>query len=323
MEFKYTNAIITGGLGLIGSYVCDLLIEHNIDVSVIDNMYRGKIDYLRYPDKVRIISKDIMDLDNNDIIEDCEICFHIASKVLGIGYSAKNHQDMLFYNDKMTNFFFDYIIKFKKLKELVIISSSCVYDDNLIESLEALGNEGVPEIANLGYGLAKRFLEQKSILWAKENNIKLTIIRPFNIYGERYTWAGTFSQGLPSLVKRVLDKNKILEIWGTGSQRRNYMHAQDCARLIIEIAKTNNISGEIFNLGIKETISLKELAETMCHLYKVTPKLSFKIDMPEGRLIKSASEEKLKLLLPNFKDNLISLEEGLNRMKTWYQNEFK
>lgn len=320
-----SSTIVTGGLGLIGSYLSDLLVENNYNVTIIDNKYRGKAEYLKYPDKINLIEKDIMELGDENDVNNLETVFHVASKVLGIGYSAKNHQDMMIYNDKMTNSLFDYLDRhLKSLKNLIIISSSCVYDDSLSECIEHLGSEGMPEKANLGYGLAKRFLEQKSILWAKENNIKLTIIRPFNIYGERYTWAGEFSQGLPSLVKKILDNNGKLEIWGTGSQRRNYIHARDCANLILDISSSNKKSGEIFNLGIQETISLKELAEKMCSLYNIKPEFIFRIDMPEGRLEKSSNELKvLKLLTNNFKKNLITLDEGLLRMREWYCTNFK
>ena len=51
-----------------------------------------------------------------------------------------------------------------------------------------------PEAANCGYGWAKRMLEQKAMILARETGLRLTIVRPFNIYGERYTWAGEASR---------------------------------------------------------------------------------------------------------------------------------
>ncbi|MES2677067.1 MAG: NAD(P)-dependent oxidoreductase [Pseudomonadota bacterium] len=316
------NVIITGGLGLIGSHLSDILVEKNYNVNIIDNQYRGKVEYLQYPDRVNLIKKDIINLTKDDVIENINMVFHVASKVLGIGYSAKNHQDMLFYNDEMTNKFFSYLDHLKNLKHLVVVSSSCVYDDNLKSTPEELGMSGQPEMANLGYGLAKRFLEQKSILWASQRNVKLTIVRPFNIYGERYTWAGEFSQGLPSIVKKTLDNQGEIEIWGTGAQRRNYIHALDCAKIMIDLANTEHKS-EVFNIGIEKTISLKELAELICKLYNIKPQFSFRHDMPEGRLVKSAEVAKLEKYLPNFDKNLISLEDGLLKMREWYGKTFK
>jgi UDP-glucose 4-epimerase len=316
------KVIVTGGLGLIGSHMCDILVERGCHVTAIDNLYRGKKEYLQDSEKVDLIQKDILDLTEKDVISGSDTVFHVASKVLGIGYSAKNHQDMMFYNDEMTNRFFDYLGYMKSIKHLVIVSSSCVYDDNLEITDEPSGTIGLPEMANLGYGLAKRFLEQKSLLWARENGVRVTIVRPFNIYGERYTWAGEFSQGLPSLVKRVLDNNGAIDVWGRGSQRRNYMHAFDCAKIILDIADKDLESGEIVNIGLEETISLKELAEKMCLLYGVEPKFTFLPHMPEGRLIKSSDETKLKTILPDFKSDLVPLDEGLLRMRDWYLKTF-
>ena len=86
------------------------------------------------------------------------------------------------------------------------MSSSCVYDDNSPDytpELEVF--HGKPETANKGYGWAKRFLEQKATLFSEEMNIPIVIPRPFNIYGEKYCWAGEYSQAIPMLVKRILD----------------------------------------------------------------------------------------------------------------------
>lgn len=320
--FKEKRVVVTGGLGLIGSHICDLLIEKQANVVAIDNKYRGKLEYLKYPKKAVIIKKDILDLSSNDVVQDAEIVFHVASKVLGIGYSARNHQDMLFHNDQMTNSLFTYLDNFKSIKQLIVVSSSCVYDDNLESTFEDLGDEGLPEIANLGYGLAKRFLEQKAQLWARENNVKLIIVRPSNIYGERYSWAGSFSQGLPSLVKKVLDNKGEVEIWGSGEQRRNYVYALDCAKLILSIANLNLEYNQVFNIGTSKTVSLKELVEKMCQLYDINPKLSFRRDMPEGRIIKSTEESKLRKFLPNFDDDFITLDEGLLKMHEWYTRNF-
>lgn len=315
--------IVTGGLGLIGSHLCDILCDEQADVYALDNMYRGKVEYLASPNRVSIMEKDILELTESDAIEGVTSVIHTASKVLGIGYSAKNHQDMMLYNDMMTNSFFNYLDKLPQLERLVIISSSCVYDDELPECSEDKLDIGLPEKANLGYGLAKRFLEHKATLYAKERGVRLTIVRPFNIYGERYTWAGVNSQGLPSLVKKLLDNHGKLEIWGTGAQRRNYMHAYDCAKIIIEIMKKQSEEFGVYNVGIKETVSLKELAEKMCSLYGLTAEFVYRTDMPQGRLEKTSYEDNLLALLPEFKSDLISLDDGLVRMKTWYETNFK
>ncbi|MCE3255445.1 MAG: dependent epimerase/dehydratase family protein [Rickettsiaceae bacterium] len=322
-HYRNKNILVTGGLGLIGSHICDSLVESGSNVTILDDISRGKIEYLKDQERIKIIKHDIIDIEAvEDGIREIDIVFHAASKVLGIGYSSKNHSEMLLHNDNMTNAFFRFLDK-KNIKELIVVSSACIYDDDGPDIIkEDFAYQGIPEKANLGYGWAKRLLEVKSQIWSKENNKKLTIVRPFNIYGERYTWAGEFSQGLPSLVKKVLDNKGTVEIWGSGKQKRNYVYAKDCAELILQIAIANQESGGAFNIGTKDTTSLKELAERMCELYNVKCNFHFRTDMPEGRFIKSADEAKLNMLLPNFKNSLTPLDQGLIKMREWYYNNF-
>ena len=323
MSFDMLNVFVTGGAGLIGSYLVDLLCEKNINVKVIDNLYRGKKDYISNFNKIKFIEADILDVKKySNEIENIDTVFHLASKVLGIGYSNANHSEMLLYNDKMTNSLLEALENVKKLKHLVIISSSCIYDDNGPDTVSEDCLDGSPEKANLGYGLAKRFLEEKAKVWCKEKNIKLTVLRPFNIYGERYTWAGENSQGLPSLVKKIMDNNGNIEIWGSGNQSRTYLHAKDCARIIFTLAQNNDKDFNVFNVGLKETLSLKTLAELMCSIYNIQPNFTFRTDKPEGRFIKSADERKIESYYPSFKKDLLSIENGLARMKDWYLKTF-
>lgn len=320
--YKNKKVFVTGGAGLIGSFLVDSLVDCGADVVVLDNLYRGKKAHIQHFNKVKFLECDIINSDGYaDELQESQIVFHAASKVLGIGYSAKNHIDMMLTNDNMTNAFFDALAPSKKIEQLVVVSSSSIYDDNGPDTIsESYGFTGTPEKANLGYGLAKRFLEQKAEVLAENKNIKLSIFRPSNIYGERYSWAGENSQGLPSLVKKLLDGNSKIEIWGTGNQRRNYMHAFDCANIMLCAAAKQNKNNDVFNIGVKETISLRELVEIACNLYQINPELTFNTNMPEGRFIKSSDDEKLLSIIPNFKENLISIEDGLLRMQNWYHN---
>lgn len=319
----YKNILITGGLGLIGSHIVDCLLADGMNVTILDNLSRGKRSFIGQGiNNVKLVMADILDVGAaKEAFVGQDIVVHLASKVLGVGYSHKSHPDMLFYNDKMTNAFFD-LLDHSHLKYLVVCSSSCVYPDDGPESVAELEIDGLkPEMANEGYGLAKKFLEMKSQLYSRQNNIPLLILRPFNIYGERYTWAGNFSQAIPMLVKKVLDGNKEIEVWGSGNQRRNYMHAADCARIINNLIQ-RQVEG-VINIGFKETISLKELVLTMKEVFKLDFKLKFNLAMPEGRYVKSADDTKLLNILPHCKKNFITLEEGLRMMQTWYDFNFK
>ena len=149
----------------------------------------------------------------------------------------------------------------------------------------------------------------------------LKIFRPFNIYGERYKWVGEYSSAIPMLVKRIMDNQNPLYAWGTGNQRRSYLHAYDCARIMEKII--SKVKGNItVNIGTEETISVKQLVEKICQLSSKNPEIIFDKSKPEGRFIKSSDTSYLKKLIGEDIVS-ISIDEGIIRMLGWYEKVFK
>ncbi len=153
----------------------------------------------------------------------------------------------------------------------------------------------------------------------RESGIPLTIVRPFNIYGERYAWVGNASQAIPMLVKKVLDGDDPVVIWGSGAQKRNYLHAIDCADAMAGLVESGFVG--TVNIGTEETVTLQELVETICRLAGKRPRIVTDRSKPEGRRIKSADASLLRRSYPGFQRN-ITLEAGLKRMLGWYENTF-
>ena len=167
---------------------------------------------------------------------------------------------------------------------------------------------------------AKRFLEQKAVLASGETGVPVTIVRPFNIYGERYAWAGQSSQAIPMLVKKVMDGDDPVVIWGSGDQRRTYLHAADCGLIMRRLVERGISDGPV-NIGLKETVSVRELVETLCRLADRRPALVCDRSKPEGRFVKSSDPTRLFEAVPDFAPT-IGLDDGLDRMIGWYRSTF-
>jgi nucleoside-diphosphate-sugar epimerase len=206
-------------------------------------------------------------------------------------------------------------------KHVLITSSSCVYRDDGPDVIPEISLfDGAPEQVNRGYGWAKRFLEQKARLFSDETGVPITIVRPFNIYGERYNWVGAYSQAIPMLVKKVLDGENPVVIWGSGKQRRTYIHAADCAQIMKKLVEAGHTNGPI-NIGTEETVSMVELVETICDVARRRPDLTFDKSKPEGRFIKSSDSTALRQALPGYAPH-VNLRDGLTRMIGWYNAFF-
>jgi UDP-glucose 4-epimerase len=319
---KKQRIAITGGAGLIGSFLAEELLKLNHQVVIIDDFSKGSIENLEgFSNAIDIREGDLEDSEFAiDSISDCDTVYHLASRAYGVGYSIDHHLEALLHNERITNNMLSAIIKHKP-KHLLMASSSCVYDDNgpnMIPELPLFLND--PENVNKGYGWAKRFLEKKSEILAEQLNIPIVIVRPFNIYGERYQWAGQYSSAIPMLVKRVMDGENPMTVWGSGDQRRSYIHAQDCARMMIALVDCQYTKSPV-NIGTEETISIKELVQMICKGANLDPELVFDLEKPEGRFIKSSDTTLFNRIVSDFSFE-VSLEEGIFRMIQWYSKNF-
>ena len=215
------------------------------------------------------------------------------------------------------------VFKRSNPNHVLITSSSCVYNDNgLDESSEYEELRGIPEKANLSYGWSKRFLEQKMSIISNDIIKNLYVARPFNIYGERYKWVGEYSQAIPMIVKKILDGNNPVEIWGSGNQKRTYIHAYDCASIMIKIMKAGYTKTPV-NIGSSNLISIKELARKICELSNLDIKLYFNKSKPEGRFVKSSNTKVLEEILGHTFKPKIDFDEGIKRMIKWYKTSIK
>ena len=109
---------------------------------------------------------------------------------------------------------------------------------------------------------------------------------------------------------------------GSGNQRRSYMHAYDCARLMHIIME--NIKGDtIVNIGTEETISVSDLVYKIWKVSGKNPKIIFDTSKPEGRFVKSSDTTHLQKIIKGNKITTIEIDEGLKKMIFWYKEIFK
>lgn len=322
MKFRGTTVAVTGGAGLIGSFLADRLVEAGAYVVIIDDFSKGRRENLAHITDCKEIREG--NLEDQafalEALKGASIIFHLASRAYGVGYAAGRHFEILQHNERVTDAILN-AIQVHNPRHVLVTSSSCVYPDDgpdTIPELPLFENE--PEKVNWGYGWAKRFLEQKSNILSHETGIPVTIVRPFNIYGERYNWMGEFSQAIPMLVKRIMESEGTVTVWGSGHQRRSYVHALDCARMMVDLVATDYADGPV-NLGTEETISMMDLTKLICRISGRDLSVITDPSKPEGRFVKSADMSRFYSIVPDFRFQR-SLEEGLRKMIGWYHESF-
>jgi nucleoside-diphosphate-sugar epimerase len=320
--FKDRTVAVTGGAGLIGSFLVEWVVAAGARVVVVDDFSKGQREYLAAVlDRIDIREGDLEDrMFARRALAGADVVFHLASRAYGVGYGQGHHLEILQHNERITDNVLDAVDR-SRPAHLMVTSSSCVYDDDGPDTVPELPLFiGEPEKVNWGYGWAKRFLEQKATMYAREAGIPTTIVRPFNIYGERYSWVGQYSQAVPMLVKRVMDGEDPVVIWGSGQQRRSYIHASDCAAMMAALVARRHVDGPV-NLGTKETIAIADLVGLICRAAGRSPKITCDREKPEGRFVKSADMSRLQAVVPDFAPT-VDLPAGLGRMIEWYHRTF-
>lgn len=316
---NFERVLVTGGAGLIGSSLVEHLVDQGSEVIVVDDFSRGHIGNLTaVADRIEIREGD---LENPEFTacalgDQVDAVYHLASRAFGVAYSQGRHVEILQHNEAITHNLLTALAK-QPPHWLMVTSSSCVYPDDGPDVIPELPLfTGEPEAVNWGYGWAKRLLELKSGLFSREAGTPLTIVRPFNIFGERYRWAGNFSQAIPMLVKRVMDGENPVVVWGSGGQRRSYIHARDCARMMHALVAAGCDDGAV-NLGTEKTVSMLDLVARIARAANRDPRIETDPSKPEGRFTKSAEMSRFESLVPAFTLD-VSLDDGLARMVDWY-----
>lgn len=318
-DYAGKKVLVTGGCGFVGSYLCEALLEAGARVEVIDNFSSGSPENLAFlGGRIKIIEGDLRDRRfAESAIKGYDRVFNLAGMAYGVAFS-NSHNAETFYNNTVMQLNTLEACRLNGIKRVLMVSSSCVYpDDAPCPTPELPTFTGEPENSNSGYGWAKRIGELAAGFYRNDYGMEIAIVRPINIYGERYLWHGNNSHVIPSLVKRVMDGDNPLVVWGTGEQSRDFVHARDIARLMMIVLERKH-DAEPINLGFGHETKIRELAELICKVCDKHPKLVFDADKPQGSSRKVADCSLLRKVTGGYEPS-VTMEQGIARMLEWYE----
>jgi nucleoside-diphosphate-sugar epimerase len=313
------KALVTGGAGYIGSYLVEELLGRGADVEVADNLETGtrsNLEGLSRP--VRIHETDLREFSAcREVAKGKDVVLNLAARAYGVGYSFRHHGDMLTSTLQISLNMLE-AARLAGVRRYLAVSTSCIYPDDVVMPTPELDKfAGLPESANEGYGWAKRIAELQAEYYAREHGMEIAIVRPFNAYGgRRYTWKGEKSHVIPMLIQRVLSGEDPLVVWGSGRQKRNFMHVRDMARLMADLTERHAVC-EPLNLGDERETSIAEVVDVILKVTGRKPRVTFDTTKPEGKLRKCSDGARLRKLFPDFRP-CMSFEEGIREIvSTW------
>lgn len=262
------NILITGGAGFIGSHMADLLLSKGHTIKALDNLITGRLsnlDHLKSNDQFTFINGDVTDMEAMEpLVEWCDHCYHLAAPV-GVKYVMDNPVRTILDNVRGIDTVLTLVHKYNK--RVLVASTSEVYG----RSLDMLDKTGVAKLKEddyrvegstrnhrWAYANTKSMDEFLSFAYHKEYGTEVVISRFFNTVGPRQLF--DYGMVIPNFVSKAIAGEDVL-IFGTGEQKRSFMHVKDAVRAVTELMLTGKGVGQEFNVGNPIEITMNDLAQ--------------------------------------------------------------
>lgn len=322
MNWNGCKVLVTGGAGFLGSYLVEFLVEDGAKVTVVDNLERGQLENLNAVIKdITFIQKDLRDPTVcEEVTKGMDVVMNLAAKVTGIHYNRYHHGDMFTSNILLSTNVLE-AARINDVSRFLVVSTACIYPhDAIVPTPESEGERGMPEHTNQGYGWAKRMAEKQGEYYAQEYGMEIAIARPFNAYGPRDHFDEGTSHVIPALIKKVLDGNNPVVVWGSGNQSRAFVHAKDFA-MGLKLVTEKYPAGDPVNIGHDQEVTIKELVQMILKMTRRNPGVVYDTSMPEGYPRRAADTTKLRAVTGGW-EPAISLQEGLVEMIEWCERAY-
>ncbi len=262
---SYEKVFVTGGAGLIGSHIVDLLVEGQADgtygdVVVFDDLTRGRLDNLAAATangKVEVVEGDIRDVDAlASAIDGSDLVFHLAA--IRITHCAEDPRLAM---EVLGNGTFNVVDAAHRIgaKKVVASSSASVY--GMAEEFPTTERHH-PYANRTLYGAIKTFNEGLLRSYNDMFGLDYVALRYFNVYGPRMDVYGKYTEVLIRWMERIIAGESPI-IFGDGTQTMDFVYATDIARANV-LAAQADVTDDVFNVASGTETSLNELAAGLC-----------------------------------------------------------
>jgi GDP-L-fucose synthase len=310
--YKHKSVLVTGGTGLIGHPLAEMLVEAGANVTVV-----SLDDPVRAPRGVTFVQADLREFGAcTKVCTDKDVVFHLAGIKGSPAMTAK----------RPASFFVPTI----------------TFNTNMMEAARRCGVERYLYTSSIGvYSPAEIFFEDdvwktfpspndRFAGWAKRMGElqaeaykieygwdKISIVRPANVYGPYDNFDPENAMVIPSLIRRAMDGENPLTVWGDGSPIRDFIYAKDVAiGMMLAVEKSVNVP---INLGSGNGVTIREIAEIISANVPGGPiQVVWDTTKPKGdakRILDMTRANELLGFIPQ-----TSLSEGIRETINWYQS---
>ena len=297
-----TRILVTGGGGFVGSYLVERLQDAGHDVFAARS---HDYDLTRWEDAERLFAD-----------AQPERVFHLAAEVGGIGANRANPGRYWYANLMMGAHVLE-LSRQKSVEKLIVAGTVCAYPKLAPTpfSEDDLWN-GYPEETNAPYGVAKKTLFVGGAAYRSQYGLNAIFLLPANLYGPRDNFDLKSSHVIPALIRKMLESDGQVVLWGDGSPSREFLYVEDCVEGLL-LAADRYDEPEPVNLGTGVETTIRDLAELIAELSGFAGEITWDTSMPNGQPCRNLDATRAAKLF-GFRANT-SLREGLERTIAWYR----
>ena len=262
------TVLVTGGAGFIGSHVVERLLESPKvgKVIVVDNFFLGKEENLSTATKGGKVTVYRLDASNLQAMQDVaienEVDMVIDMAVIPLITSLKFPQITVETNISIATTWCE-LLRVGHIKRLVHVSSSETYGTAQYIPMD----ESHPHAAITPYAASKAAADQIVQSYVRTFGLDAVIIRPFNNFGPRQN-SGSYAGVIPIVIGKIAAGLPI-EVFGDGDQTRDFSFVRDTARAIVDLAFSQTIAGEAYNIATGVEITVNSLIERISNVMRV------------------------------------------------------
>ena len=260
------RVLITGGAGFIGSHLSDAYVGRGDEVFVLDDLSTGSIDNIAHLKGQPRFHYTIDSAHNQpvvaELVDRCDVVFHLAAAV-GVKLIVESPVRTIETNVHCTEVVLAQANK--KKKKVLVASTSEVYGLSAEVPFREDGNlvMGATTKGRWSYACSKAIDEFLALAYWREKKLPTVVVRLFNTVGPRQT--GQYGMVIPTFVRQAL-AGRPLTVYGTGEQTRCFGYVGDVVGALVKLMDHPEATGQVFNIGSKEEVSIMALARRVKEL---------------------------------------------------------
>ncbi len=307
--FANKKVLVTGGTGMIGRPLVDLLLERGAVLRVVSLDPEPNL-----PVGVAYLKLDLTQFDAcREACQGMNYVFHLAGIKGGVGIGRKQGARFLegnaFINMNMLK-----AAREAGVERYLFTSTIGVYPDAELFKEDEVWQK--PPHPSDWYGAwAKRFGELQCEAYYEQYRYKTCIVRPANVYGPFDNFNLETAMVIPALIARVLNGENPICVWGDGSVVRDFIFSRDCARGMLMVMERYYECDPI-NLGTGIGATIRDVVEAICRYAPHPPNIEWDISKPTGNRIRLMDVTKAREKV-GFQAEY-ELDQGIRETMDWY-----